>query len=242
LPRSKTTSFVTTIPLVVDSQVEKELLARFQAARQLYNACLLEAMVRMKLVKNSVAYLEAINIQELNGKRRWYVQLINEGLPYQKPQNYVSSGVVGLDLNVSNVAFVADNQAGLLPFADKVPNELQEIGKLQRKMQRSQRANNPNNYEKDFKSKKGRKTVVKKGKTLKGKRQYNKSKVYLKTAKKKRNLERKKSAYVKSQNRRLVNEILRHGNQIKTEKVSVKAWQKRVIQISQLRLKDNLNF
>ncbi|MEO0969603.1 MAG: RNA-guided endonuclease TnpB family protein, partial [Cyanobacteria bacterium J06639_18] len=31
----------------------------------------------------------------------------------------------------------------------------------------------------------------------------------------------------KSQNRRLVNEILRHGNQVKTEKVSIKGWQKR---------------
>ena len=36
----------------------------------------------------------------------------------------------------------------------------------------------------------------------------------------------KKAAYAKSQNRRLVNEILRHGNKIKTEKVSIKGWQK----------------
>jgi putative transposase len=358
LPRSKSSSFVTTIPLIVNSQIESELLSRFQAARQLYNACLGEAMVRMDLVRNSLAYKQAKNLpkaqkkqrtqafnnarityryseyqlhsyativsqkskwiadkldsntqqtlasrafrasekvlfgfakkvrykvptrfksvegktnkqgirwinnqlvwgklkvnaiidssspiiqhglsskvkyvrllwKELNGKRRWYVQLINEGLPYQKPQNYVSSGVVGLDLNISNVAFVADNQAGLLALAGLVPDFAQEITKLQRKLQRSQRATNPNNYEKDFKSQKGRKTLVKKGKPLKGKRQYNKSKAYLKTAKKKRNLERKKSAYVKSQNQRLVNEILRHGNQIKTEKVSVKAWQKR---------------
>jgi putative transposase len=358
LPRSKTSSFVTTIPLIVDSQTECELLSRFQAARQLYNACLGEAMVRMNLVRNSWAYKQAKNLpkaqkkqrtqafnnarityryseyelhsyativsqkskwiadkldsntqqtlasrafrtsekvwfgfakkvrykvparfksvegktnkqgirwinnqlvwgklkvnaiidssspiiqhglsskikyvrllwKELNGKRRWYVQLINEGLPYQKPQNYVSSGVVGLDLNISNIAFVADNQAGLLALAGLVADFAQEITKLQRKLQRSQRATNPNNYEKDFKSQKGRKTVVKKGKNLKDKRQYNKSKAYLKTAKKKRNLERKKSAYVKSQNQRLVNEILRHGNQIKTEKVSVKAWQKR---------------
>ena len=44
--------------------------------------------------------------RELNGKRRWFVQIILEGTPYQKPQNYVSNGLVGLDLNVSNIAFV----------------------------------------------------------------------------------------------------------------------------------------
>ncbi len=35
--------------------------------------------------------------------RHWYVQLINKGKSYQKPANYVAEGVVGLDLNISNV-------------------------------------------------------------------------------------------------------------------------------------------
>ena len=165
--------------------------------------------------------------KEINGKCRWFVQLINEGVPYQKPQNYVSEGIVGLDLNISNIAFVGDNHAGLLPFADKVPNFQKEITRLQRKMQRSQRANNSDNYEPDFLAKKGRKTVVKKGKFKKGSRKWNKSKTYKKTDQKKRELERRKNAYTKSQNCKIVNEILRHGNIIKAEKVSVKGWQKR---------------
>ncbi|MEO0935245.1 MAG: RNA-guided endonuclease TnpB family protein, partial [Cyanobacteria bacterium J06641_2] len=53
------------------------------------------------------------------------------------------------------------------------------------------------------------------------------SKNYLKLRRKKADLERRKSSYAKSSNRGLVNEILRHGNSFKTEKVSVKAWQKR---------------
>lgn len=65
--------------------------------------------------------------REIKGKRRWYVQLINEGLPYQKPTNYVSDGLVGLDLNVSNIAFVADKQAGLLPFAENVSTYQKEL-------------------------------------------------------------------------------------------------------------------
>ncbi len=357
MARKKTPSFITEIPLTVDSASESELLSRFQA-RQLYNACLNEAMVRMELVRNSDAYSSAkkiplddkkqrsdafsearkayrysdydvqayaslvssnskwiaekidsntqqkiatrafkasekvmfgqakkvrfkvptrfksvegktnkqglrwknnqvvwgdlklnaiINLdnpviqhglespikyvrllwRELNGKRRWFVQLINEGHPYQKPQNYVSNGLVGLDLNISNIAYVGDDHAGLLPFAEGVPTFEREISAVQRKMQRSQRVSNPDNYHPNFEGKRGRKTVTKKGKVKQGKRQWKKSANYRKLANKKRELERRKTAYAKSQNRKVVNEILRHGKHIKTENVSVKGWQKR---------------
>lgn len=165
--------------------------------------------------------------RELNGKRRWYVQLVNEGIPYQKTQNYVSDGVVGIDLNISNIAFVGDERAGLLPFADGVTNFERKIKILQRKMERSRRVKNPDNYHLDESGKRGRKTVTKKGKCKKGKSKWNNSKRYQNTARKKRELERRKTAYAKSQNRRVVNEILRHGKHIKTENVSVKGWQKR---------------
>jgi putative transposase len=200
----------------------------------------------------------------LNGKRRWFVQLVLEGVPYQKEKNYVSDGLVGLDLNISSIAFVGDKKAGLLPFAENVPTFEREISALQRKMQRSQRVSNPNNYEPNFQSKVGRKTVVKKGKVKKGiefaatkkgslnttpinentkqidqegclflsgsgsgKRKWHKSNNYYASAQKKREIERRKTAYAKSRNRAVVNEILRHGNHIKTENVSVKGWQKR---------------
>ncbi|WP_374797951.1 hypothetical protein [Aerosakkonema funiforme] len=165
--------------------------------------------------------------REINGVRRWYAQLVNEGIPYQKPQNYVSDGIVGIDLNINNIAFVADSQAGLLPFAAGVPTFEQEIKAIQRRMDRSKRANNPDNYHPDFEANKGRKTVSKKGTSKKGKRKWNNSQKYQKLSQKRRELERRKTAYAKSQNRQIVNEILRHGKQIKTENVSVKGWQKR---------------
>ena len=165
--------------------------------------------------------------RRLNGKKRWFLQLINEGLSYQKPKNYVTQGLIGLDLNISNIAFVADNKAGLLPFADKVPTFEKEIKAIQRKMQRTQRMHNPDNYEADFEKKVGNKTVVKKGKVRKGKKKWNNSKNYLKLRYKKADLERRKSSYALSSNKSLVNGLLRHGNNFKTENVSVKAWQKR---------------
>jgi len=361
--RAKTPSFIVTIPLIVSSESEAELLSRFQAGRQLYNALLNESMVRMELVRNSDLFKEAKKLpkgklkspeakirsdafaaarktyryseydlqayativsnnagwiadkvdsatqqtlakraflasekvmfgrakkvryrvpnrfnsmegksnkqgirwaddqfvwgklrlnpiistdnpvmmhglnskvkyvrivkKEIRGARRWYAQLICEGVAYRKRANYTVEGVVGIDLNISNVAFVGGYEAGLLPFAEKVPTFEREIKASQRKMQRSQRVSNPENYEPDFTGQKGRKTVTKKGKVKKGKRKWNKSKTYLKTAAKKRELERRKAAYSKSQNRKLVNDILRSGNEIKTEKVSVKGWQKR---------------
>ena len=359
MARSTTPSFITELPLKIDSQLEKQLNARFQAGRQLYNACLNEALIRMELVRNSLAYQQAKKLnrerdkkqrkvlfktareqvkfsdydlqsfanlaakssswiaqnidsntqqklatrallaverilfgmanqvrfkvnsrfkslegksnkqglrwlknkvvwcgltikpiidpnnpvithglnspvkycrilwRNINGKKRWYVQLINEGLPYQKPNNYVTQGIVGLDVNISNVAFVADSKARLLPFADKVPTFEREIKALQRKMQRSQRMHNPDNFESDFNAKVGNKIVRKKGKVKKGKKQWLKTRNYRAHAAKKAELERRKSSYAKSQNRKLVNDILRHGNQIKTENVSIKGWQKR---------------
>lgn len=293
MARSATPSFVLELPIVVDSKQESELLSKFQAGRQLYNACLNEALVRMELVRNSDAYKAAKKIprdqkkkrslaftearrayrysdydlqayatlvsnksswiaekldsntqqtiatrafrasekvmfgrakkvrykvpsrfrslegktnkqgirwknnqlvwgvlklnviieqgnpviqhglnspvkyvrilwRELNGKHRWYAQLVCEGNPIELPNNYVSPGIIGLDLNISNIAFVGDNHAGLLPFAEDVPTFEREIKALQRKMERSRRANNPGNYEPDFSSKKGRKVVKKK--------------------------------------------------------------------------------
>ncbi len=358
MARNTTSSFITELPLKVDSKQERELLARFEAGRQLYNACLNEALVRMELVRNSEPYKQAQKLnrerdkkqrkelfkvarkqaryseyelhffatntaksskwiakkidsnsqqkiatrafkaverimlgmakqvrfkgftrfrsiegksnkqglrwignkvvwckftleaiidwdnpvivhglnspvkycrilwRNLNGKRWWYIQLINQGLPYQKPQNYVTSGTIGLDINISNVAFVGDKYAGLLTFAVMVPNYEKEIKALQQKMQRSLRTHNPNNFEPDFEHKVGNKIARKKGKVKKGKKQWIKTRNYRRIQAKKAEIERKKTAYAKSQNRRLVNEILRHGNRIKTEKVSIKAWQK----------------
>ena len=365
--RKRTPSFITEFPLLVTSQAEKELTARFEAGRQLYNAVLGEAIVRVEQVRNSDPYQEAKKIKiktqddkklknelfatarkqsrysdfelqafavitaknskwiaekldantiqkianrafkasekvlfgrarkvrfktfnafhslegktnkqgimfkggtdckivwcglelpiifperwndvlehgyrcpvkycriiwkELNGKRRWFVQLINEGEPYKYRQNTKSlSGLVGMDLNISNVAVVGDNKAGLYPFAENVPTFEQEIKSLQRKMQRSQRSMNPENYEPDFEKKVGRRILRAKGKVKKGTRRWKNSSAYKKYARKKRELERRKAAYSKSQNRSLANKIIREvGNNIKTEKVSVRGWQKR---------------
>ncbi len=56
---TKTPSFIVEIPLVVSDKDAGILNSRFEAGRQLYNACLGEAMRRLKLVKQSKKYQEA---------------------------------------------------------------------------------------------------------------------------------------------------------------------------------------
>jgi hypothetical protein len=52
-------SFITEIPLKVSQQDEAVLLARFEAGRQLYNACLGEAKRRLNLCKQSQLWTAA---------------------------------------------------------------------------------------------------------------------------------------------------------------------------------------
>ena len=60
--RTKTPSFILELPLKVSKSKEKELLSRFQSARQLYNAVLGEAKKRVLLVKQSKLFQEAKKI------------------------------------------------------------------------------------------------------------------------------------------------------------------------------------
>ena len=55
----RTPSFVCEIPLRVNRAQERALLARLEAARQVYNACLGQARVRAQLVRESKAFRRA---------------------------------------------------------------------------------------------------------------------------------------------------------------------------------------
>ena len=58
-PPKRTPSFVCEVPLRVSRAQERTLLARLEAARQVYNACLGEARRRVRLVRESKAYQHA---------------------------------------------------------------------------------------------------------------------------------------------------------------------------------------
>lgn len=64
----QTASFVTEVPLRVSVKDSQTLLKRFDAARQLYNACLDEALIRLRLVHQSRAYKKAVKLKKGKGR------------------------------------------------------------------------------------------------------------------------------------------------------------------------------
>lgn len=191
--------------------------------------------VSVLLDKNDPVILHALNSpikfcriirKKFKDRQRWYIQLVCEGLPYVKPKNKLGEGVVGVDLNVSVVGIVSDLHASLEEFCSELQKREQEIKRLQRQNSRQLRANNPQNYEPDFKARRGNKVVTKKGRVKKGSKKWNRSKRYLKIQNKKAEIQRRQQEHRKSLHGKLVNEVIVQGNHFKMEKVSVKAWQK----------------
>lgn len=68
---AKTTpSFITELALVVSPANEEVLLSRLEAARQLYNACLGEAMKRVRLIRQSKDSTLARSLKASNLERK----------------------------------------------------------------------------------------------------------------------------------------------------------------------------
>ena len=108
-------------------------------------------------------------IKKVPGKTRdrWYVQLMLEGDPVIKPTHHIGTGPVGIDIGPQTIAYVSQNDVNLIELADGVLDIEREKNRLQRKMDRSLRANNPDNYAENGTIRKGRKLTWKKSKRYK---------------------------------------------------------------------------
>lgn len=160
-----------------------------------------------------VKYVRLVR-RKLAGGDRFYAQLICEGLAYQKPQRRVGEGVVGLDIGPTTIAAVGESKAFLVPFCEEVVRQHRIIRRLQRKIDRQRRANNPGNYLPDGRVKPGRKEWVKSA------RQRRTEAVLA-------DLLRREAAHRKTLHGQLAHRVLAMGRVIKTEKLSYKALQRR---------------
>ena len=151
--------------------------------------------------------------RRLRGKNRFYAQLVQEGLPKQKAKNEVSEGTVGLDLGPSTYALYSPVHADLQQFCKELVPVQKKIRVLQRKLDRSRRATNPENYRPD-------------GTIAKGTKNWVRSKKYQETRSDLVELSRKQAAYRKSLQGKLVNEVLAIGKTVKLEALSYKSFQK----------------
>lgn len=175
--------------------------------------------------------------RQIRGRRRWYVQLVQEGLPPAKymfqvkgsPENKASNySTVGLDIGPSTIALSATGHSAtpllvaLVPLAPSVDPQYKEIRILQRAQDRSRRATNPDNYNTDG-------TIRKVVKDKQGKRT---TKIWTRSSRYKArqadlaDKQRKMAAARKRDHNQLSNQIVAVGANVKTETLSYVAFQK----------------
>lgn len=147
-------------------------------------------------------------------KDRWYAQLSLEGKPVVKcdkttgaPVHPAGHGAVGIDIGPQTIAYCSASEVNLLELADQVQNIEREKRILQRKLDRSKRANNPDNYAQDG-------TIIR-GKKL----THNKSKRYLKVQKQLAYLQHSQAETRKRQHVRLANHLLSLGDRFYVEEM-----------------------
>lgn len=169
-----------------------------------------------EMLTKPIKYLRVVR-KWMKTRYKYYLQLTLDGTTVQKPR-VVGSGRVGIDIGTQTVAIVASEKVQLLELADRVNRNHTKKCALQRKMDASKRATNPDNYNPDGTIKR----------PTKGKRmQWNYSGHYRKMAAKVRELERKNAAIRKYQHTCLANAVLAMGDEVYVETMRYKALQRR---------------
>ncbi len=164
-------------------------------------------------LSKKVKYCRLIR-KKIKNKNVFFVQLILEGESKIKEKNQSKNDVVGIDLGPSTYALFSDKRSKLSSFCNQLkPYHLKQKN-LQRKMDRSLRSMNKENYKKDGTLKKKLKIFIK-------------SKKYIKYQNILTENYRKLKTYRKRLHGKLANEVIRLGKHIKTEKLSFKAFQKK---------------
>jgi len=170
-------------------------------------------------LKDEICYCR-IKRRFIKGKYKYYLQIVFKGVPPMKinkdgeVKRHIGNGTVGLDIGTQTIAIVSNVDVKLLELADRVNNIEKEKRRILRYMDRSRRANNPDNFNED-------------GTIKKGKLKWVKSNRYIKAQNKLRELYRKQADVREYQHQLLSNYILSLGNKIKVEEMNFKGLQRR---------------
>ena len=160
----------------------------------------------------------------VRNKYKFYVQIVFKGISPVKVdtktgeiKHCIGDGDVGLDIGTRTVAISSQTDVKIFELADRVQNIENQKRKLLRKMDRSIRATNPNNYNEDGTIKKqGNKKVI-----------WNKSNHYIKYQNELKEVYRKQADIRKYQHECLANYIVSLGNKVYVEKMNFAGLQKR---------------
>ena len=173
-----------------------------------YNNC-----YENQVLKSEIVYCRIIR-KFVRKKNKYYVQIVFKGTPPIKIDNetgevkhYIGVGDVGIDIGTSTIAYSSATDVKILELADKVQNIENQKRRLLRKMDRSRRATNPDNYNEDD-------TIKKQGNK---KLTWNKSNHFIKYENKLKELYRKQTDVRKYQHKCLANHIVSLGDNIYVE-------------------------
>jgi hypothetical protein len=174
-----------------------------------------------KAIQDKVKYCRIVR-KLIRGKYKYYVQLVMEGLPpikYNKETGEVKRSIglgnCGIDIGTRTIAISSKNDVKLLELCPEVNISQKLKTKLQRKLDRQRRSNNPNNYNNDGQIKRGIKLT------------WIKSKNYLKTQNELADISRKQACIRKQSHEKLANYIISLGDRILVETMSFNGLQKR---------------
>lgn len=157
------------------------------------------------------------------GKRRWYLQVVREGVsPWAASRTTAPGKKVALDVGPTMIAVLAEDLVAYVPLCPKVVQPWAEIRRIQQAMDRSRRATNPHLYNRDGIPKTGsRQTVFSQN--------YRDLRAELAERQRRLRAERLRS------HRELANKLVSHGNRIPAEKLSYRAFQKNFGRSTQVR-------
>ena len=165
-----------------------------------------------------------IKCKFVRGEYKYYLQLILKNTPPLRINKYgelkrdIGNGNVGLDIGTQSIAIVSNTDVKLLELSDRVNSIEKEKRKLLRYLDRSRRANNPDNFNENGTNKKqGTKKVT-----------WIKSKKYIKAQNQLKELYRKQADVREYQHQQMSNHILSLGDVIKVETMNYKGLQSKV--------------
>ena len=174
-------------------------------------------------LESKIAYCRIVR-KFIRNKYKFYLQLIFRGAtPIKinkqtgKIKHVLGNGNVGIDIGTQTIAYSSKTNVKIYELADRVQNIENQKRILLRKLDRSRRICNPNNYNEDGTIKKqGSKKVI-----------WIKSNHYVKTQNQLKELYRKQADIRKLQHEILANEILSQGDNIYVETMNYAGLQKR---------------
>lgn len=153
----------------------------------------------------------------IRGRNKYYLQLTICGEKPQKGRG-LGMGNVGIDIGPSTIATSSLQGVHFNKLADKCDNIEHQLYLINRKLDRSRRANNPQNYNPDGTIKRGVRLVWKKDKDVKR---------YASLKQQRKELFRKQAETRKQQHLEMANAMLSQGDSFIVENNPIDAWVRR---------------